>query len=64
MRATVNLYRDKDRAAADAAMMDESDVEEEDDGESFPEINVDDLLEEMDGLAIDEDEEAEDEEEE
>lgn len=59
MRSTVNMYRDKAKTDG-TAMMDESDIEETDDeGESFPAIDLDGLMEEMDSLAIEEDEDEE-----
>lgn len=48
LRANLNLF--KAPKAEDNAMMEESDIEDEE--EDFPEINVDALLDEMDNLNI------------
>ncbi|GAA5825705.1 hypothetical protein JCM11251_000343 [Rhodosporidiobolus azoricus] len=51
MRENVNLFK-KDTAEVQNTMDEDTDVEEEED---FPEINVDDLLEDVEGLRIDDD---------
>jgi nonsense-mediated mRNA decay protein 3 len=50
LRGNLNLFKAQEAAAAADAMMEDADVD--DDEEDFPEIKVDDLLDEMDNLNI------------
>ena len=57
LRAMINLYKsDNQSADAGGAMMQVSDEDDEEPEEDFPQINVDDLLEDMEEMKIDDQE--------
>lgn len=53
LRSGINLYRNAPQASTTAMDVEETDNEEEED---FPEINVDELLDEMEDMTIDDNE--------